>query len=246
MLDNSTALITGSGGGIGRSIIKTFSENKCNIIACLRKPNKDFEEECKSLEKNYKNKIKFYYFDLLDSESTLNNLKLIISENKKIDILINNAGSIYTNLFQMTSEKTFKEIFQVNFFSQVIIMQMVLKNMLKEKKGSIINISSSAAYENNEGRSAYASAKSSIITLSKVLAKEVGKKNIRVNVVSPGLTNTSMLRDSSTQNFINEKIDQISLKRIAEPTEISKVILFLASDLSSYVTGEVIKVDGGL
>ena len=118
--------------------------------------------------------------------------------------------------------------------------------MLKEKKGSIINISSSAAYENNEGRSAYASAKSSIITLSKVLAKEVGKKNIRVNVVSPGLTNTSMLRDSSTQNFINEKIDQISLKRIAEPTEISKVILFLASDLSSYVTGEVIKVDGGL
>lgn len=246
MLDSSTALITGSGGGIGRSIIKTFSENKCNIIACLRKPNKDFEEECKSLEKNYKNKIKFYYFDLLDSESTLNNLKLIISENKKIDILINNAGSIYTNLFQMTSEKTFKEIFQVNFFSQVIIMQMVLKNMLKEKKGSIINISSSAAYENNEGRSAYASAKSSIITLSKVLAKEVGKKNIRVNVVSPGLTNTSMLNNSSSQDFIKEKIDQISLKRIAEPSEISKVILFLASDSSSYINGEVIKVDGGL
>ena len=118
--------------------------------------------------------------------------------------------------------------------------------MTKKKSGSIINISSSAAHEANIGRSAYASSKSSIEVLSKVISRELGRFNVRVNSIAPGLTETDMMKQSTPDQFLNETLKRISLNRVASPNEIANVALFLASDLSSYITGQTIRVDGGM
>ena len=118
--------------------------------------------------------------------------------------------------------------------------------MVKNKKGSIVNISSSSAIEANIGRIAYASSKAALITASKVIANELGKFNIRVNVIAPGLTDTDMMNESTPISALNETINRISLGRIAKPSEIANVALFLSSDLSNYITGQVFRVDGGM
>ena len=118
--------------------------------------------------------------------------------------------------------------------------------MIANKSGSIINLASSSVFEANIGKSAYASSKAAMISLTEVISREVGRSNVRINVVSPGLTDTKMLKRSSSEEILNKKMKEISLKRIANPEEIANVILFLASNLSSYITGQVIKVDGGL
>jgi len=118
--------------------------------------------------------------------------------------------------------------------------------MIKKKSGSIIYISSSSALDGNVGRSAYSASKAAMIAEAKVLSKELGNHNIRVNTIAPGLTETDMMRDNTQESVINETLSKISLKRIAEPTEIANTALFLSSDISSYITGQVIRVDGGM
>ena len=145
----------------------------------------------------------------------------------------------------MTSIDKIKEIFDINFFSQLKLTQKLMKIMIKNKKGSIINISSNAAVECDAGRVGYASSKAALIAFTKVLSKELGSFNIRVNAIAPGLTNTKMMGKDISRKVIEEAIKRVSLKRPAEPEEISDVVAFLASDLSSYITGEVIFVTGG-
>ena len=118
--------------------------------------------------------------------------------------------------------------------------------MMKNKKGSILYISSSSALDGNEGRSAYSSAKSALITQSKVLSRELGAYNIRVNTIAPGLTDTDMMKKNTSQDAIKDVLSRVSLKRIADPIEIANVALMLSSDLSSYITGQVIRADGGM
>jgi len=139
-----------------------------------------------------------------------------------------------------------KEIFQVNFFSQTIFTQYILKSMIKRKNGSIIYISSSSALDSNIGRSAYSASKAALISQSKTLSKELGSLNIRVNTIAPGLTNTDMMNENTSLEVIKEVTSNLSLKRIGEPNEIANLALFLASDLSSYITGQVIRIDGGM
>ena len=146
----------------------------------------------------------------------------------------------------MTKVEDFKKIFDINYFSYVNFIQRLLKNMSKTKSGSIVNISSSAAHEGNVGRSAYASSKSAFETMSKVMSRELGRYNIRVNSIAPGLTDTEMMKSSTPKKFLDETIARLSLNRVAQPKEIANVILFLASDLSSYITGQTIRVDGGM
>ena len=146
----------------------------------------------------------------------------------------------------MTSIKKLKEIFEINFFSQTLFTQYILKSMIRNKSGSIVYISSSSALDGNEGRSAYSSTKSAIIAQAKVLSRELGVHNIRVNTIAPGLTNTDMMKDNTPVELIKEFKSRISLKRIANPEEIANVTLLLSSDLSSYITGQVIRVDGGM
>ena len=146
----------------------------------------------------------------------------------------------------MTPLKKIKEKFKINFFNQIYLSQLIVKKMQKNKKGSIINVSSTSAIQGNIGRLAYASSKSSLITATKVMSRELGQLGIRVNSICPGLTNTDMMVNNTDKKILSEITERLNLKRIAEPDEIANVITFLASDLSSYLTGENIIVDGGL
>ena len=246
LLKNKIAVLTGCNKGIGKEILNLFSKNKAKIYACVRKTNDKFLQDIKILKKNNQNKIIPIEFDLNNEIEVKNAANQIIKSEKKIDIIVNNAGSIHTSIFQMTTSKVIREIFEVNFFSQSIFTQSLLKLMVKNNKGSILFVSSSSAIDGNEGRSAYSSSKAAINTLAKILSRELGKFNIRVNTIAPGLTDTDMMRKNTPDNVLNEVISSISLKRVAKPEEIANVALLLSSDLMSYVTGQVIRVDGGM
>ena len=146
----------------------------------------------------------------------------------------------------MTSTAKYKELFDINFHSQVLLTQFMLKSMMKNKNGNIVFISSSSGIDGNEGRSAYVSTKAAIIGQAKVLSREVGRYNIKVNTIAPGLTNTDMMKKNTPEKIIDEVVSKLSLKRVGEPNEVANVALFLSSNLSDYITGQVIRVDGGM
>tara|TARA_B100001142_G_scaffold330082_1_gene396079 strand:+ start:2008 stop:2751 length:744 start_codon:yes stop_codon:yes gene_type:complete len=246
LLKNKTAVITGSNRGIGKEILKIFSENGANIFACTRNVDDEFKLFVDQLSKKNNNEIVPIKLDLSDENQIKETANNIIKLGKPVDILINNAGIIHTGLFQMTSRKKLEEIFLINFFSQTIFTQYMLKLMIKKKEGSIVYISSSAATDGNQGRSAYAASKSAINSQAKVLSNELGVNNIRVNVIAPGLTDTDMMSKNTTEKAIEETLSKVSMRRLAKPEEIAKVALFLSSDMSSYLTGQVIRVDGGM
>ena len=246
LLKNKTAVVTGCNRGIGKKILEVFSANGATVFACVRNISEEFKSNIKEIEKNTKNKIIPIQFDLSNENQIKEAANSILSSNKSIDILINNAAMIHTAIFQMTSIKKLKEVFEIDFFSQTNFTQYILKSMVKNKKGSILYISSSSALDGNEGRSAYSSAKSALITQSKVLSRELGVHNIRVNTIAPGLTDTDMMKENTTQETIKDVLSRVSLRRIASTEEIANTALFLSSDLSSYITGQVIRVDGGM
>ena len=246
LLKNKTAVVTGCNRGIGKKILEVFSANGATVFACVRNISKEFKSSVDEIEKNTKNKIIPIQFDLSNESQIKEAANSILSSNKSIEILVNNAAMIHTAIFQMTSIKKLKEVFEIDFFSQTNFTQYILKSMVKNKKGSILYISSSSALDGNEGRSAYSSAKSAIITQSKVLSRELGVHNIRVNTIAPGLTDTDMMKKNTTQETIKDVLSRVSLRRIASTEEIANTALFLSSDLSSYITGQVIRVDGGM
>ena len=245
ILKNKLALVTGTNRGVGLSVLKKFSENGADVIACARRKNVKFEQLILNISKKYKNKITPVYFDLSQENEIEQGIKTINAISNKIEIIVNNAGINQVSLFQMTSIEKIKEIFDINFFSQLKLTQKLMKIMIKNKKGSIINISSNAAEECDAGRVGYASSKAALIAFTKVLSKELGSFNIRVNAIAPGLTNTKMMGKDVSRKVIEEAIKRVALKRPAEPEEISDVVVFLGSDLSSYISGEVIFVTGG-
>ena len=245
MLKNKLALVTGANRGIGLSILRKFSENGADIIACSRNRDEKFEELILNISKKYKNKITPVYFDLSKENEIEQGIEKINTISNKIEIIVNNAGINQVSLFQMTPIEKIKEIFEINFFSQLKLTQKLMKIMIKNKKGSIINISSNAAKECDAGRVSYASSKAALIAFTKVLSKELGNFNIRVNAVAPGLTNTNMMGKDVSKKVIEDAIKRVALKRSAEPEEISDVVVFLGSDLSRYISGEVIFVTGG-
>ena len=246
LLENKVSVITGCNRGIGKSILEIFSQNGSSIFACVRKINDEFLKYTNDLQKKYNNKIVPISFNLENIEEVKNAAKSIINQNKNLDILVNNAGIIDTFLFQMTTEKSLKKMFEVNFFSQMIFSQLIIKVMVKNRKGNIVNISSSAAIDGNYGRSSYAASKAAVIANTKVLSRELGAYNIRVNAIAPGTTNTDMLNDNSPKDLVKDFVERTSLKRVGSATEIANVALFLSSNLSSYVTGQTIRADGGI
>jgi len=246
LLKSKTAVVTGCNKGIGKKILEVFSANGATVFACVRNIDEEFKSFVNELTKKFSNQIIPIQFDLNNESQIKEAANSILSSNKSIDILVNNAAMIHTAIFQMTSIKKLKEVFEIDFFSQTNFTQYILKSMIKNKKGSILYISSSSALDGNEGRSAYSSAKSALITQSKVLSRELGVHNIRVNTIAPGLTDTDMMKENTTQETIKDVLSRVSLKRIASTEEIANTALFLSSDLSSYITGQVIRVDGGM
>ena len=246
LLKDKNAVITGCNRGIGKEIVRVFAENGADIWACLRKESKSFTKYVRNLEQKHSVKIKPVYFDLANKEQIKEGFQSIKGSKQKVDILVNNAGLIFTALFQMTPMDKLKEIFEINYFSQILLTQYISRLMIRQRSGSIVNISSSAAIEGNEGRTGYASAKSSLIATTKVLARELAPYNIRVNAVAPGLTQTDMMASSTPEDALQETLNRICMKRVGQPSEIANSVLFLASDLSSYMTSQVLRVDGGM
>lgn len=246
MLKGKNAIITGCRRGIGREILNIFAENGADIWACVRAEDADFTSHIKGLEQQYQVNITPVYFDLADPDSVKAATRQISKDKRPVDILVNNAGVIDVSLFVMSSIAKMKDLFEVNFFAQMAFTQSIARLMMRQKQGSIINFSSSAAIEGNEGRSGYAASKAAIMSASKVMARELGAMNIRVNVIAPGLTQTDMMTESTPDDALATTLERLSLKRVADPREIASVALFLASDLSSYMTGQTLSVDGGM
>mgnify|MGYP004605912979 CR=1 FL=1 len=235
---------TGANRGIGKATVEKFASKQCNIWACARKKDENFENYLEEL--SYKNNIwiKPIYFELSDPESIELGIKQIIDDKCNIDVLVNNAGINIYNIFQMTRIEDAKKVFQIDYFAPFQIMQIVLKRMTKQKSGAIINISSVAALDTHAGDSVYGSAKSALITLSRAVATEVGRYGIKVNVVAPGPVETEMIRknmDKVGSTIFSNSI----MERLAKPEEIADVIYYLSSEEAAFINGQVIKVDGG-
>lgn len=243
-LRGKNAILTGSNRGIGKATLEALAQNGVNVWACARQENPEFVAHIKELEEKYQVWIKPVYFDLTEETSIQQGIQTIIKEKKTIDILINNAGIPFGGLFQMTPMKKLKEVFEVNYFSQIYIMQLVSRYMMRQKKGSIINLASVGGIEVNEGYLAYGSSKAALIWATKCLAKEMGPYHIRVNAVAPGLTQTNM-GNYKSQEELEKVVDRTALRRMAEPEEIAKAIVYLASEDASFVTGHVLRIDGG-
>ncbi|MEO1945647.1 MAG: SDR family oxidoreductase [Candidatus Thioglobus sp.] len=245
LLHNKVAIITGANRGIGKSIVETFAENGATIIACVRTLSPDTELWMKSVEERFNVPVTPVLVDLSDDESVKDLVKKIILISKKVDILVNNAGIASGALFQMTTISELRKVFEINFFSQIVISQGISRIMSRNKSGSIINLASTSAFIADPGTLAYGSSKSAFARATKSMATELGPMGIRVNALAPSVTKTDMF-DQMSADARDSLIESSALKRYAEPQDIANVALFLASDLSLYVTGQVIRVDGGI
>lgn len=238
-------MITGCNRGIGKSILEAFAKEGSDIIACTRKNSEALAEYYNNIKKECDINIYPYYFDLGLEEDIKKALKDITSNHPVIDCLINNAGIPAGGLMIMTSQKKLKEVFQINYFAQVQITQFIIKNMMKAKHGSIIFLCSVLGLDSMAGGTAYGASKAAIAMLVKSLSKEVGRFGIRVNGIAPNLIETEMAAKMEEKSY-SEMLERCSLKRIGKPDEIADLALFLAGDESSYITGQTIRIDGGL
>ena len=244
MLKGKTAFITGSNRGIGKAIVEEFAKNGANIIAHARKETPEFVAFLKETAEKYGVDIRPAYFDMANYENIKLEFQALIKTQKIIHILVNNAGIFKESLVQMTLMDDVQKMFNINFLAPFYLMQLVSKLMVRQKEGSIINISSISALEGMEGQSVYGATKAALITVTKSLAKELGSFGIRANCIAPGVTETSLIRNMKPEVLCAEK-SKVCLKRLGMPEDVAKVALFLASDESEYVTGQVIRVDGG-
>ncbi|GEK31431.1 beta-ketoacyl-ACP reductase [Kurthia zopfii] len=244
LLIGKTALVTGSSGLIGKEIIKLFAENKSNIIACMRKKNPRIEAEFSRIAQENNVDIQFYYFDL----EKIDEIKQFVMKLKKnkiiIDILINNAGFAMDTLAQLTTVSHLEKMMRINFYGAFELTKYVIKLMRKSKTPSIVNISSIASLNSYPGMMGYSISKSAINEFTKRLAIE--SSEIRSNAIAPGFIETEMLDKNITNtDFLKEEINQSCMKRLGKPEEVAKAVLFLSSDLASFITGQIIRVDGG-
>lgn len=245
LLEGKNAVITGCLKGIGRATMELFAQHRANIWACSQIKTDEFENRVSELAEAFDVSITPVYFDLSDHEQIKAGVRMILAEKRPVDVLVNIAGITYSALFHMTTIEKMKEVFEIDFFSQMLITQQLTRLMVRQKAGSVINIVSVAGLDGNPGQLAYSAAKAALIGATKTLAGELGGYGIRVNAVAPGVIQTDM-----TAAIPKAKIDGLlngsKLHRSGLPEEVAQTLVFLASDLSEYITGQVIRVDGGM
>jgi len=244
LLENKNVIITGGSRGIGKAIAEKFAQNGANIAFTCIKMSEDSLVLAKNLE-NLGVKAKVYESDASDFESALNLAENVFNDFGSIDVLVNNAGITKDNLLLRMSEEDFNAVMKVNMNSVFNNTKAVLRQMLKQKNGSIINLSSVVGVKGNAGQSNYSSSKAAIIGFTKSVALELGSRNIRCNAIAPGFIETEMTR-ALQQDQINEWAESIPLKRSGKAEDVANTSLFLASDMSSYITGQVMNVCGGM
>ena len=244
-LTGKTALITGCNRGIGKAMAEKFASEGADLICAIRKENPVFQVETETWAVKYGVKIDFVYFDLTDEDGIKAAFKELSKEKRTIDILVNNAGMPAGGFLLMSSLAKIKEVMQVNFFSQIFITQQVAKMMMKQKHGAIVNMSSVTALDNQGGWTAYGSSKGAMISFTRTAARELAVFGIRVNAVAPGLIDTQM-GEEMDEKYQADMISRADLGRKGTPEEVANLVCFLASDEASYITGQIIRIDGGM
>lgn len=244
MLSGKTAVITGASGGIGSACVELFCKNNAVVYALIHRRSEQVQNWSNGIPNG--SHLHLIECDLSDENSIRNAVNEIVSRSRKVDILVNNAGTVMPSTsFQMTPISKMRELFEVNFFGVTMLTQYISRLMARKKTGSIINVSSIAAEDGTPGQYEYVTSKAAIIGSTKQLAIELGKDGIRVNAIAPGITETGMA-GKINNDLMSQTMNRCIMNRKAHPAEIANAILFLASDLSSYITGQVIRVDGGL
>lgn len=244
MLENKKALVTGSSRGIGRKIVEVFLANGCEVWGLCTKPSKAKEE----LEKcAADNGVAFHEIccDCGNADALKECIKGALEASGGFDVLVNNAGITRDGLSFAMPMENWQDVINVNLTGPFVINQLVSYDMIHKKKGSIINMASISGVHGEAGQVNYSASKAGLIGMTKALAKEIGKRKVRVNAVAPGFIATEMT-EAVPENIRNEWIKIIPMNRAGTVEEVAGVCLFLASDLSTYVTGQVIGVDGGM
>jgi 3-oxoacyl-[acyl-carrier protein] reductase len=243
LLEGKTALITGGSRGIGKSLVETFINEGAQVAFTYRSSASSAEEIVDKL--NAGNNLKAYKSDassFSDSETLVTN---VLGDFSKIDILINNAGITKDTLILRMSEEQWDDVMNVNLKSVFNLTKHVVRPMMKNRGGSIINISSVVGIFGNAGQSNYAASKAGIIGFTKSIAKELGSRNIRSNAIAPGFIQSEMT-DELDEKVKNDYISNIPLKRFGQGPDVAQACVFLGSDYSSYITGQVLSVCGGM
>ncbi|MEP7195070.1 MAG: 3-oxoacyl-[acyl-carrier-protein] reductase [Saprospiraceae bacterium] len=243
-VSNRVALVTGGSRGIGSAIVEKFVNNGVEVAFTYLSSPEKAQELIHKLE-HFKIPIKAYQSDASSHNQSKELIDQVIKDFGKLDILVNNAGITKDNLIMRMTEDQWDQVIQINLKSVFNLTKFAVAQMMRQKSGSIINISSVVGIFGNAGQANYAASKAGMIGFTKSVAKEVASRNIRCNVIAPGFIETEMtqvLDEKTKENFLKN----IPLKRLAKGSEVADVVAFLGSDQSSYITGQVISVCGGL
>ena len=239
-IKNKNIIVTGASGGIGNSIIEKLDEYGANILASGTRV-----EKLNEIKKRYKN-VKTLKFDISQNEKIEEFIENASNElGGNLDCIVNNAGITQDNLGIRMSIEEWKKVIDVNLTSTFLMSKFAIKKMLKNKKGKIINITSVVGHTGNLGQANYTASKAGIVAMSKSLAMEYAKKNLNINCISPGFIKTAMTAQIN-EKFKENIISKIPSGRLGEPEDIANAVLFLTSNLSDYINGETIHVNGGM
>lgn len=244
MLEGKVAIVTGASRGIGREIALTFASYGANIVVNYYGSEKKAREVADEIEAMGR-EVLLYQGDVADMDAAKAMVKETVKKFGRIDILVNNAGITKDNLLMAMKEEEFDQVIRTNLKGSFVCMKQVIRTMIKQKYGKIINLSSVSGRMGNAGQINYSAAKAGIIGMTKSLAREVGSRGITVNAIAPGFIDTDMtavLKEDVKEAIMSE----IPLKRMGQPRDIAQAAAFLASDNASYITGQVISVDGGM
>ncbi len=243
MLSNKVCIVTGGSRGIGKAISKVFAQNGAIVYAVdIREGT--VETWADEYNMTVRGEVRSLYFDVSDEKAVKDGVMQIKRSCGHIDALVNNAGIEFNELIGMISRDNMEKMFSVNVYGTINMLQIVSRIMgRQENGGSIINIASMTALRGNRGQLVYSATKGAVVSLTKSAAKELAEKKIRVNAIAPGLTNTEMMKQADPEKLQN-RIQNICMGRLAEPEDIANACLFMASDLSIYVSGQVLAVDG--
>lgn len=245
ILQGKNCVITGCLQGIGRASLEVFAREGADVFACCQTKTDEYELYCDSVSQRFGVEVMPIYFDLTDEASIKDAARAIQKTKKPIHSLTNIAGMTRDALFQMVTQEQLETVFRINFFSQILFTQYIVKLIQRAGGGSVVFTSSLSAINGNAGQLAYASSKAALIAAAKTMSAELGAQGIRVNAIAPGVIDTAMtgvLSDDVRQRLMATS----DVKRMGTTDEVANVLAFLASDMSRYITGQVIRIDGGI
>jgi 3-oxoacyl-[acyl-carrier protein] reductase len=245
ILRDKVSFITGSTRGIGWATAREFARRGATVILNHRGSATLLEERCRELEAEFHGTVIGLAADVTEAAAVKNCYVEIFRRFKRLDVLVNNAGILQDALLGMISDETMRAVIDTNLVGSLVHLQEASRLMTRNRRGSIINVSSIIGRFGNEGQTVYAASKAAVIGMTMAAAKELAPKNIRVNAVAPGFIDTAMTRQLPPEKF-QQRMAGIRMGRIGTAEEVAQAILFLASDMSSYVTGQVLGVDGGM